>query len=105
MIHFYYPVYLITGNVLFSCFSSATDSGLSSVVNNRGLLTRMKIEPHLFPLASVLSSIVNFFFSLISVFAIMIIVMVTKNVAIFNIRILCIFLMLPALILFEYGIA
>ena len=101
----YYPVYLITGNVLFASLRSATDGGLGSVVANRGLLTRMKIEPHLFPLASVLSSLVNFFFSLIAVFAIMIIVMITKDVQLFNVRMLCVLLMLPAFVLFEYGIA
>ena len=100
-----YPVYLITGNVLFNCLRSSTDSGLSSVVSNRGLLTRLPIKPHLFPLASVISSTVNFLFSLISVFVIMIIVAITQNVQIFSPRILCIFVMLPALMLFEYGIA
>ena len=100
-----YPVYLLTGNILFSCLRGATDNGMTSIVNNRGLLLRTKLDTHLFPLASTLSSLVTFGFSLISLFLIMLGMQLFGGHSLFGYQILFIFLMLPAFILFEYGIS
>ena len=47
-----YPIYLLTGNILFACLKNATDGAMTSIVGNRGLLTRVKIDSYLFPLSS-----------------------------------------------------
>lgn len=99
-----YPVYLLTGNIMFSCLRSATDGALQSVVNNRGLLTRVKIEPYLFPLSSTLSSLVSMAFSMIALLLIMLFLQIFGGHSIFHFRILTVFLMIPAFVLFEYGI-
>lgn len=99
-----YPVYLLTGNILFSCLRSATDGALTSVVQNRGLLTRVKVDSYLFPLTSTLSSLVNFAFSMIALLLIMLGMQIFGGHSIFSFRILTIFAMLPAFVLFEYGI-
>lgn len=99
-----YPVYLLTGNIMFSCLRSATDGALQSIVNNRGLLTRVKIDSYLFPLSSVLSSLVNMAFSMIALLLIMLGMQIFGGHNIFSFRILTVFLMLPAFVLFEYGI-
>lgn len=99
-----YPIYLLTGNILFSCLSSATNGALQSIVNNRGLLTRVKIDSYLFPLSSTLSSLVNFAFSMIALLLIMLGMQLFGGHDIFSFRILTVFLMIPAFVLFEYGI-
>lgn len=99
-----YPVYLLTGNILFSCLRGATDGALASVVNNRGLLTRVKIDSYLFPLSTTLASLVNFAFSMIALLVIMLGMQIFGGHQIFSVRILMVFLMLPAFVLFEYGI-
>ena len=58
-----YPIYLLTGNIMFACLRSATDTSLTSIVNNRGLLSKTKIDSYLFPLSSTLSSFISFLFS------------------------------------------
>ena len=98
-----YPLYLLTGNILFSCLRSATDGALTSIVNNRGLLTRVKIDAYLFPLSSVLSSFVNLLFSMIA----LILIMLGMQIAgynVFGFRMFIVILMVPAFIAFEYGI-
>ena len=100
-----YPLYLLTGNILFSCFRNATDGSLQSLVNNSGLLKRVKIDSYLFPLSTTLSSVVTFSFSMIALIVIMLGMQLFGGQQIFNIRMLAVFLMVPAFVLFEYGIS
>lgn len=99
-----YPIYLLSGNVLFACLSSATDGALVSIVDNRDLLTRVKIDKYLFPLSATLSSLVSMFFSMIALLAIMLGMQIFGGHQLFTWRIFTIFLMIPAFVLFEYGI-
>lgn len=99
-----FVLYLFTGNIVFGALRSGTDQGLSSIVNNRGLLSRIKIDPYLFPLSSAIASIVNMLFSCIALLLIMGILAIVLHLPIFNVRMLFSFLMLPALLLFIYGI-
>lgn len=99
-----YPIYLLTGNILFSCLRSATDGALQSIVGNRGLLTRVKIDSYLFPLSSTLSSIVNLAFSMVALLLIMLGMQIFGGHQLFSYRMLMVLLMIPAFVLFEYGI-
>lgn len=99
-----YAVYLLTGTSLFACLRSATDGALGSIVNNRGLLTRVKIDAYLFPFSSVLSSLVTFAFSFLSLLIIMLGIQLFGGSNLFSFRIFAVFLMLPAFVLFELGI-
>lgn len=100
-----YPIYLLTGNILFSALRSATVGGMTSVVNNRGLLLRTKLDTQLFPLASTLSSLVTFGFSFIALITIMFFMQIFGGYNLFGVQILFVILMLPAFVLFEYGIS
>ena len=99
-----YPIYLLTGNIMFSCLRSATDGSLGSLVNNRGLLTKTKIDSYVFPLSSTLSSLVTFGFSMICLLIIMLGIQILAGISLFSWRMLCVLLMIPAFLLFEYGI-
>ncbi len=100
-----YPIYLLTGNVLFQFLRSSTSMSLTSIVNNRGLITKVKIDHYLFPLSSTLSSLVNFAFSMISLIIIMICMQVFGGHVLFGYQMVGIILMLPAFLLFQYGIS
>jgi ABC-2 type transport system permease protein len=67
-----YPVYLLTGLVLFNFFSEATSLSNGAVVTNFNLLTKVYIPKYIFPLSKVLSSAVNLLFSLIALYLIFI---------------------------------
>ena len=68
-----YPVYIMGGNVIFSFFRMATTNCLPSIVNNRDLLTKTRIPHIIFPLSNVLSSSVNFLFSLVALLLVMLV--------------------------------
>ena len=99
-----YPIYLLTGNIMFSCLRGATDGAMQSIVANRGMLTRVQIDSYLFPLSSTLTSLVNFAFSMIALLLIMLGMQLFGGHSIFSFRIFMVFLMLPAFVLFELGI-
>ncbi len=100
-----YPLYLLTGNILFQALRSATTNSLSSIVNNRGLILKTKINAYLFPLSSTLSSLVTFGFSFIVLLGIMLCVQIFGGYNVFGYQILFVLLMIPAFLLFELGIS
>lgn len=100
-----YPIYLFTGNIMFSALRGATMGGMTSIVNNRGLLLRTKIDTYLFPLASTLSSLVTFAFSFVALVLIMLGMQLFGGHGLFGYQMVFVLLMLPAFLLFEYGIS
>lgn len=63
-----FPVYLLSGIVLFNYFSESTSLGLLSIVGNRTLITKVYMPKYIYPLAKVLSSAINLGTSLIPLF-------------------------------------
>lgn len=100
----YYPIYLLAGNILFAAIRASTSQALSSIVDNRGLLLRTKMDLDVFPISNVMTSIVNFAFSLIALVPFMIWLSIQQNLNLFTFRLLFILLMIPPFLIFEYGI-
>ena len=99
----YFPVFVLCGHTAFGMFSSSTNLSLPSLVNNYGLLTKTRIAPEIFPISSVLSSVVNFFFSFLALCIVMLVFINKEGVA-FHPTILMTFIpFLPAYILFCCG--
>lgn len=71
-----YPVYLLTGLVLFNYFSEATNLSNGAIVTNFNLLTKIYIPKYIFPLSKTLSSAVNLLFSFIALYIIFIFEMI-----------------------------
>ena len=67
-----YPIYLLTGLVLFNYFSEATNLSNGAIVTNFNLLTKIYIPKYIFPLSKTLSSAVNLLFSFIALYVIFI---------------------------------
>jgi len=65
-----YAVYLISGSVMFNFFSEATNQALSSITGNAGLITKVYVPKYIFPVSKVISGCINFGFSLIALFVI-----------------------------------
>ena len=67
-----YSVYLLTGLVIFNYFSEATTLAMGSIVGNFNLITKVYMPKYIFPMSKVFSSAINFLFSLVALYAIII---------------------------------
>lgn len=61
----HYPVYLLTGILMFSYFSEAITLTLSSIVTNAALIKKVYVPKYIYPLTRVLSSFINLAISLV----------------------------------------
>jgi ABC-2 type transport system permease protein len=68
-----YSVYLLSGIVLYNFFSESTNLSIGAIANNFELLTKIYMPKYIFPLSKVLSSAVNFIFSLVALYIIVIV--------------------------------
>ena len=66
-----YPIYLLTGRVLFEFMRMATQNGLKSVTNNASLLKKTYIPKYIFTLSKVTSTMIDSVFSLGAFFIVM----------------------------------
>lgn len=71
-----FPVYLLTGIVLFNFFTEACAMGITSVLGNASLITKVYVPKYIYPLTRVTSSAVNLLFSLVPLF---IVVLLTQT--------------------------
>lgn len=95
-----FPVYLMSGIILFSYFSEATNLGMASIVGNSGLITKVYMPKLIYPLSKVLSSAINFCISLIPLCLVMLITGVTIQKSILLLPLVVVFL-----IVFSFGMS
>ncbi|MGN0534076.1 MAG: ABC transporter permease [Eubacterium sp.] len=60
-----YPVYLFTGRLLFSFFTSSTKQAMTSFRRNQAIIKKVYVPKYMYPLSSILSNFVTFAISLI----------------------------------------
>ena len=60
-----FPVYILTGRLMYSYFSSSTTRALKSVRANAGMIKKVYVPKYIYPLSSVLYNYVIFLISLI----------------------------------------
>lgn len=61
----YYPVYLLCANAMFTFFSNSVGSGLTSIVNNASLITKVYVPKYLYPVTKILSTSIDLFLAMI----------------------------------------
>jgi lipopolysaccharide transport system permease protein len=66
-----YPVYLISGQVLFSFMSESTNNAMNSIVGSAALLKKIYVPKYIFSFSKVLSSLLSLLFSLAALFLVM----------------------------------
>ncbi len=74
-----FPVYYLTGYILFNFVSETTNFSMVSIIGATGLIKKVYIPKILFPLEKCLFSLVNFAFSLIAAVIVFLIVGVTPS--------------------------
>lgn len=71
-----FPLYLLSGQVVFTFFSDSTTSSMSAIINNASLIKKIYIPKYLFVLSRVFSSFIN----LMASFTALLLVMVVTRV-------------------------
>ncbi len=67
-----FALYLILGQVFFTLFQEGTNSSLRSIIDSAPLIKKIHIEKIIFPTEKVLFAVVNFLFSLLAVYGVLI---------------------------------
>ena len=67
-----YPIYLITGQIIFTFFSESTNMAMGSIIGNASFIKKVYVPKYIFPVSRVLSSFVTLLFSLGAVVIVMI---------------------------------
>lgn len=68
-----YPVYLLSGSVLFTFFTDSVSAGLMAIVGNSSLITKVYVPKYIYPVSKVLSTSINLFLSMIPLFMVVLI--------------------------------
>lgn len=68
-----YPIYYLTGYIIWNLFTTATTTAMTALVDNKTLLLQVKLPKVIFPIARVYTAFINFLYSLIA-YAVMLVV-------------------------------
>ncbi len=93
-----YPVYILSGQVIYNFFSEATNMSMSAIIDNASLLKKVYIPKYLFVFSRVLSSIIN----VLASHCALIIVMIATGVEL-HWTVLLFFIPMIFLVLFSLG--
>jgi len=64
----HYTIYIFAGTLVFSYFNDATNGGMTSIVDNSGIFTKINTPKYLFLLSKNVSSLINFGITLVLFF-------------------------------------
>jgi ABC-type polysaccharide/polyol phosphate export systems, permease component len=95
-----FPVYLLCGQVIFNYFNEATNTSMTSVIGNAGLIKKVYVPKYLYCLSKVLSAAITLFSSLIALFLVM---LFTRST--FYLTTFLIFIPICYILLFSLGIS
>lgn len=94
-----YPVYILSGQVIFNFFSESTNQSMNSIIMNRDLIKKVYVPKYIFTFSSVVSSIIN----VLASFAALVIVMLFMRMDLHYTMLLS-FLPLILLFIFSTGV-
>lgn len=75
-----YPVYVLTGRLLYSFFSTATKTAMRSVRQNAPMIKKVYVPKYMYPLSTVIYEYVIFLISLIVLFAVALVLKVNPTI-------------------------
>ena len=89
-----FPIYLLTGQLMFQFFAEATSMAMGAVILNAALMKKVYIPKYIFPLSKVMSCSVSLIFSLAALFIVMLFTgtKVGLSILLLPFPIICIFL-------------
>lgn len=67
-----FPLYLLSGQVIFNFFNDATSNAMSAIIGNAALIKKVYVPKYMFVLSRVISSVINLLASCVALFLVMI---------------------------------
>ena len=74
-----FPVYILSGRLLYSFYSSATKAALKSIRSNAAMIKKVYVPKYMYPLSGILSNFVIFLISLVVLVGVMLFFMATGS--------------------------
>lgn len=95
----YFPIYLLSGQLIFNFYSEATNSAMGSILGSASLIKKVYVPKYLFVLARICSSGINLFASFFALILVMMAMRVELHYSIF-----LAFVPIALLVLFSLGV-
>ena len=92
-----YPVYYLTGFILWNFFTTSTNTAMTALADNQTLILQVKFPREVFPFARVYTAFVNFLYSLIAYGIILLIFGIRLSAAVFLFPVIVFFIFLFSL--------
>lgn len=89
-----FPIYYLTGQIMWSLFSTATSTSMTAIVDNKLLMMKVKLSKQTFITARVLTAVVNFGYSLIAYVLMMLVFRVDPSLSMLLVIVDVLFLVL-----------
>ena len=95
----HYTTYLFCGNLIFSYFNESTSQGMTSLVGNAGIFTKVNVPKYLFLFSKNVQTLINFGLTLFVFFVFCIL----DNI-VFTWKLICLLYPICCLVLFNIGV-
>lgn len=92
-----YPIYYLSGYILWQMFTGATNAAMTTLVDNKTLLIKVKLPMEIFVLARVYTALVNLGYTLIAYVVMLIIFRITPKVTMLFSPVIVLFLLIFSL--------
>lgn len=67
-----FPIYVLTGRLLYSFFSSATNSAMKSIRSNSAMIKKVYVPKYIYPFSGILANFLIFLISLVVLLGVMV---------------------------------
>lgn len=68
-----YPVYLLSGQLLYNFFSESTSMAMGAILGSASLIKKVYVPKYIFPLSKLISSFITMLFSLVALVVVMVV--------------------------------
>ena len=79
-----FPVYILTGRLLYSFFAQSTRQAMKSIRRNSGMIKKVYVPKYIYPISDILSNYIIFIISMLVLFGSMLVFKVNPTKYIFN---------------------
>ncbi len=95
----HYTIFLFAGNIVFAYFNESTTQGMSSLVSNAAIFSKVNVPKYMFLLSRNVSSLINFGLTII----VFLLFVAIDDIRLFSFRFLCLLYPIVCLMVFNIG--